>query len=66
MRGPVDGQKRNGCNDREHARQHEEDEPCRAISGSWRGLGDAHGFDEGVRDEEEELHVMLDGGLVEW
>ena len=23
-----------------------------------RGLGDSHGVDEGVRDEEEELHVI--------
>jgi hypothetical protein len=61
LRRPPDGQKCNGYNHGEHGRQHDEDEPRSPICGLGRGLGDAHGVDESVRDEEEELHVNLDG-----
>jgi hypothetical protein len=57
LRGPADGQKCNGYNHTEHSREHQEDEPRSPICGLGGGLGDAHGVDEGVRDEEEELHV---------
>ena len=36
--------------------QHGDDEQGGAVGGLGRGLGDAHGVDEGVRDEVEELH----------
>ena len=37
----------------EDGSQHEEDDPSRAIGGFRRGLGDAHGVNEGIRDEAE-------------
>ena len=38
--------------------QHEEDDPGGAIGGFRRGLRDAHGVNEGIRDEKEELHMI--------
>ena len=35
-----------------------DDEPCSAFLALWRGLGDPHGVDEGVRDEQEDVHVL--------
>ncbi len=58
MRGPAKGQNRYRDDRGEDGRQHDEDEPGGAVSGLGGGLGDAHGIDEGVRDEEEELHVL--------
>jgi hypothetical protein len=49
-----DGDRDNGC---KHGGQHDDDEPCGAIGGLRRGLGDSHGVDEGVRDELDELHI---------
>ena len=40
-----------------------DDEPCGAIMALWRGLGDPHGVDEVVRDEQEELHILASEGL---
>ncbi len=37
--------------------EHDEDEPGGSFCGLRGGLGDAHGVDEGVRDEEEKLHI---------
>ena len=61
MSGPVKGQNRYRDDRGEDGRQHDEDEPGSAVSGLGRGLGDAHGVDEGVRDEEKKLHSDLMG-----
>ena len=44
----------------QHASQHDCDEPGGAVCSLGRGLGDAHGVDESVREEEEKLHDLLD------
>jgi hypothetical protein len=49
-----------------HGCEHDNDEPGGAICGLWRGLRDAHGVDEGVRNEEDELHVFSMMDLGEW
>lgn len=59
MSGPVDGHERYGGDGGEHDREHDDDEPRCAIGGLGRGLGNPHGVDEGVRDEVQELHVLL-------
>ena len=41
---------------KENAKKHGGDEPGGAVGGARRGLGDAHGVDEGVREEKEKLH----------
>ena len=61
MRGPVDSQGGYGDYGGEDRTEHEEDEPRGTVCGLRRGLGDAHGVDEGVRDEEEQFHVYLMG-----
>ena len=59
MSGPVKSQNRYRHDCGEDGGQHDEDEPGGAGCGLGRGLGDAHGVDEGVRDEEEKLHGDL-------
>ena len=59
MSGPVKSQNRYRHDRCDHSGQHDEDEPGSAVSGLGRGLRDAHGVDEGVRDEEEKLHGDL-------
>ena len=49
-----------GCNADKDASQHKGDEPGSAVCGLGRGLGDAHGVDERVREEEEQLHGYFD------
>ena len=38
-----------------------DDKPGCAFLAFWRGLGDPHGVDEGVRDEQEEVHISDPG-----
>jgi len=45
---------------KENAKKHGGDEPGGAVGGARRGLGDAHGVDEGVREEKEKLHVLCE------
>jgi len=59
MRGPMDGQESHGYYSGEDCSEHEEDEPRGTVCGLRRRLSDAHGVDEGVRDEEEQFHVYL-------
>jgi hypothetical protein len=55
----VDGHRRNGDDKGDNAGEHDDDEPGCAVFGLRRGLGDTHGVDEGVRDEQEELHLTV-------
>jgi hypothetical protein len=52
----VDGEERDGGDGCNHQREKDYDEPGCAIGGLWRGLSDAHGIDESVRDESDEVH----------
>lgn len=47
------------CYAKDNAEKHGGDDPCGAVGGARRGVGDAHGVDECVRDEEQELHAFL-------
>jgi hypothetical protein len=58
MGGPVDGYDRDGADGCKDGGEHDDDEPGGAVGGLWRGLGDPHGVDKGVRDELDELHVF--------
>jgi hypothetical protein len=58
MGGPVDGEECDAANENYHAGKQCENEPGGAFCGLWRGLGDPHGVDEGVRDEQEEVHIL--------
>ena len=49
-----------GDDGRNNCDQHRENEPGGPFCSLRRGLGDAHGVDKGVRDEEEKLHVFFD------
>lgn len=62
MRRYVDGQNCDGDNGGKYSREQSDDEPGSTICSLWRRLGDSHGVDEGVRDEEEELHGFFDEG----
>jgi hypothetical protein len=55
--GPVDGQNHDGDDGGNDGREQDNDKPGGPVCGLWRGLGDPHGVDEGVRDEQDELHV---------
>jgi hypothetical protein len=55
----VDGNDRDGGDGRKHGSEHDDDEPCGSVCGLWRGLGDPHGVDKGVRDELDDLHVSF-------
>jgi hypothetical protein len=55
----VDGHGRNRDDKGDNAGEHDDDEPGRAVFGLRRGLGNTHGVDEGVRDEQEELHLTV-------
>jgi hypothetical protein len=61
----VDGQECNAGDQNYHGGEQREDEPCSALCGLRRGLSDAHGVDEGVRDEQEEVHILWPGSLVQ-
>lgn len=41
----------------ENGKKHDSDDPGSAVCGTGRRLGDAHGVDEGVGEEEEKLHA---------
>jgi hypothetical protein len=62
----MDGYDRDGGDGDNHGREQDEDEPCGAVGGLWRGLGDPHGVDKGVRNELNEFHVfpMVNGEIV--
>jgi hypothetical protein len=55
-----DGDRGNGCKDRG---EQGDDEEGRSSLGFGRGLSDAHGVDEGIRDEKEELHIF---SMTDW
>lgn len=57
----MDGHGRNGDDEGDNGGEHDDNKPGCAVFGLWRGLGDAHGTDEGVRDEQEELHETVQG-----
>ena len=54
----MDGDDGDGRDRGDHSGEHNEDEPGRPVCSFWRRLGYAHGVDEGVRDEMDELHVF--------
>jgi hypothetical protein len=58
MRSPPDGDDGDGSDDSDYGEEHDNDELSGSICGLGRGLSDTHGVDEGVRDEEEELHSV--------
>ena len=57
--GPVDRQKGDGGDDSRDGGEQRDDEPCGALCSFRRGLGDPHGVDEGVRDEQQKLHLTV-------
>lgn len=57
MGDDMDGYDRDGGDGDKHGREQDDDEPRGAVCGLWRGLGDPHGVDKGVRDELDELHI---------
>jgi hypothetical protein len=59
----MDGYERDGGDGDDHGREQNDDEPCGAAGGLWRGLSDPHGVDKGVRYELDELH---DSSMVNW
>jgi hypothetical protein len=61
MHGPVNGQDGDRDENGKDDGQQGDDEPGGAFRGLGRGLGDAHGVDEGVRDEEEKIHGCARG-----
>ena len=63
MGGPVDGYDGDGDDGCKHGGEHDDDEPGGAVCRLWRGLGNPHGVDKGVRDELDELHVS---SMVSW
>ena len=54
----MDGNDRDGGDGDKHGREQDDNEPRGSVCGLWRGLGDPHGVDKGVRDELDELHVF--------
>lgn len=58
----MDGDEGDGSDDCDNSQEHDDDELSGSVSGFRRGLGDAHRVDEGVRDEEEELHGIPNHG----
>ena len=56
----MDGQNCDGGDSGKHGSEQNEDKPCGAFFRLGRGLGDAHRVDEGVRDEQNELHGCFD------
>ena len=55
----MDGQSCEGGDHSDNSTEHDDDEPGGAVGGLWGGLGDPHGVDKGVRDEQDELHVFF-------
>ena len=53
----MDRQECNAGNRCYDDREQGDDEPCGALCCLRGGLGDPHSIDEGVRDEQEEVHV---------
>jgi len=49
----------NGDHKGDNAGEHDDDEPGCAVFGLRRGLGNTHGVDEGVRDEQQKLHLTV-------
>ena len=52
----MDSDDGDGGDSSDHRGEHDEDEPGRTVCGLRRGLRNSHGVDEGVRDEQDELH----------
>ncbi len=52
----MDREESDGSDESDYGEKHSDDEFSGSICGLGRGLGDTHGVDEGVRDDEEELH----------
>ncbi len=52
----MDGDDGDGGDESDYGEKHADDELSGAIRGLGRGLGDTHGVDKGIRDDEEELH----------
>lgn len=59
----MNSQKSDGGDGGKDGGQHSDDEQGGAVCGLWRRLGDAHGVDEGVRDEVKKLHNFFDEEL---
>ena len=58
MGGPADSQEGDGADNSRDGGEQGDDEPCGPLCCLWGGLGDPHGVDEGVRDEQEEVHIL--------
>ena len=59
----MNRQEGNGGDGGKDSCQHGNDEQGGSVCGLGRGLSDAHGVDEGVRDEVKELHRLFDEEL---
>jgi len=57
VRCPTEGEDEDGGYGDDDASEHDDDEPCGSFGSLRRRLSDAHGVDEGVREEEDEFHV---------
>jgi hypothetical protein len=54
----VEGQEGDAGDENHNGREEGDDEPGGTFCGLRRGLGDPHSVDEGVRDEQEEVHIL--------
>jgi hypothetical protein len=63
----VNGQDGDGGDGGNHGHEHDHDEPCGSVRSLGRGLGDPHGVDESVRNEQDKLHgsSFFDDGFGE-
>jgi hypothetical protein len=66
MGRPVEGKEGDDGNENHNGGEQGDDEPRGAFCGLRRGLSDAHGVDEGVRDEQEEVHILSIRGPTPW
>jgi hypothetical protein len=56
---PVEGEDGDGSDSDDYCEEHDGDEPGGSVGCFWRGLGDAKGINEDIREIEERLHSFL-------
>lgn len=54
----MEGQEGDAGDENHNGEEQSDDEPGGPLRGLRRGLGDPHGVDESVRDEQEEVHIL--------
>jgi len=47
---PLEGKDSDSCDGDDYGKEHDGDEPCGSICCFWRGLGDAKGVNEDIRE----------------